>query len=88
MRPLASASLFLVVASSFASSAARAQSPPSGPTISALLSSGYDLKAASSNGLTQYLYFEGADAAGRKKIYACQLQFGSSGGFQGCLALP
>ena len=72
-----------------ASAVARAQTQaPASPTISALLTQGYELKAASSNGQAQFIYLQGADASGRKKIYACQLQFGSNGGFQGCLALP
>lgn len=58
------------------------------PTISALLNSGYSIVAASSNGASQFLYLQGADSTGRKKAYACQLQFGSTGGFRGCLVLP
>lgn len=57
-------------------------------TPSILLSRGYTLTTASSNGQSQFLYFQGADQSGAKRIFACQLTFGATGGFQGCLQLP
>ena len=78
----------LAAASVWMCSAAHAQSQPVSPTIEGLMNQGYEIKAASANGLTQFLYLQGVDGSGRKKAYACQLQFGSNGGFQGCLALP
>jgi hypothetical protein len=59
-----------------------------GPTPSQLMAEGYNVVAASSNGQIQYIYLQGADKAGTKKIYACQLLFSTTGGFQGCLTLP
>lgn len=63
-------------------------SAPSGPSISVLLGQGYNIVAASSEGSAQFLYLQGNDSANRKRAYACQLQFGPSGGFRGCLQLP
>jgi hypothetical protein len=82
------ASLLAASASLLGAAQAMAQAQPPGPKISQLLSQGYTLRAASSNGQQQFLYFQGADSAGRKTIYACQLQFGPNGAFQGCLELP
>ena len=85
MKRLALAASLVLVA---AASSARAQSASTGLTVSQLLAQGYQLVTASSNGAQQFLYFSGADKTGRKQIYACQIQFGSNGGFQGCLVLP
>ena len=70
--------------------AAQAQSlkSTSQPDVTALLNSGYTIVAASSDGQSQFLYFAGTDASGKKKAYACQLQFGPGGGFHGCIVLP
>lgn len=62
--------------------------PPLQPNITTLLNSGYTIAASSSSGLSQFIYLQGTDKAGRKKAYACQLQFGPGGGFRGCLVLP
>jgi hypothetical protein len=67
---------------------AQQQQPQPGLTPSQLLARGYVMVAASSNGQTQYIYLQGVDPAGVKKIYTCQLLFSPTGGFQGCLALP
>jgi hypothetical protein len=81
--------LALFAASTFAGLAdAQQQQPQAGLTPSQLLAQGYALVAASSNGQVQYIYLQGVDPAGTKKIYACQLLFSPTGGFQGCLALP
>lgn len=82
----AAISVFLLSlpAQAFAQTFTRAQQP----SVTSLLNSGYVIAAASSSGASQFLYLQGADANGRKKAYACQLQFGPSGGFRGCLVLP
>jgi hypothetical protein len=67
---------------------AHAQGVSTGMTISQLLTQGFQLVTASSNGAQQFLYFSGVDKTGRKQIYACQVEFGTKGGFQGCLVLP
>jgi hypothetical protein len=87
MKPF-TAAVALALGAWLAGMSAAAAQTPSSPTIAQLLTQGYVLRAASSNGATQFLYFQGVDQSGHKKIYACQLQFGSNGGFQGCLVLP
>jgi hypothetical protein len=88
MKPLIVAIAFTLVAAALPSAAWAQTTTTTGLTITQLLNQGYVIRAASSNGVQQFLYFQGVDQAGRKKAYACQLQFGSNGGFQGCLALP
>jgi len=67
---------------------AQTATPRMQPSITALLNSGYTIAAASSDGVSQFVYLQGANAQGHKQAYACQLQFGPSGGFRGCLVLP
>lgn len=80
----------LLIAALVSCAPACAQTPQAHaqPDITTLLNTGYTIAAASSDGASQFVYLQGADATGRKKAYACQLQFGSNGGFRGCLALP
>ncbi|HUZ66046.1 MAG TPA: hypothetical protein VMU56_00130 [Beijerinckiaceae bacterium] len=90
LRVLLASAAFLT-ATLLAQAPAMAQTPPPPrlqPNITTLLNSGYTIAAASSSGLSQFIYLQGADTAGRKKAYACQLQFGPGGGFRGCLVLP
>ena len=61
---------------------ARAQS------VQSLLDIGFRIVAASGDTASQYLYLQGVDEAKRNVAYACQIQFGASGGFRGCLVLP
>jgi hypothetical protein len=84
------ASPVLLLAAPLSCSAASAQTTQQGVqlNITTLLNTGYKIVAASSNGASQFLYLQGANKSGQKKAYACQFQFGSNGGFQGCLVLP
>ena len=59
-----------------------------GATVQGLVAQGYRIVAASSDGTSQFLYLQGEDANKQKKAYACQIQFGTNGGFRGCLVLP
>lgn len=59
-----------------------------GASVQGLVAQGYRIVAASSDGTSQFLYLQGEDANKQKKAYACQIQFGTNGGFRGCLVLP
>jgi hypothetical protein len=87
LRSLLAASATLVVAA--AAMPAQAQTAaPINVTVNSLINDGYVIVAASSDGTSQFLYLTGTDQNQRKKAYACQIQFGSNGGFRGCLVLP
>ena len=64
------------------------QSAAGGASVQGLVAQGYRIVAASSDGTSQFLYLQGEDGNKQKKAYACQIQFGTNGGFRGCLVLP